>query len=266
MLGEQVEQGRSDQAAQDGDGHRVQDLIPGHIAGDRQGQEGQAGDQRDRDPEREGGRGAVDLLFRIGGVPYALEHTQIAPSDTDGESSSTAHRWNNYLGVTLRAGERILLDSVSYFQPRFDDFAVPFEPGMSVLDALIWIRANVDPSLAIRYSCTNANTCKECMVRLDGKTVYACTARLQEREMAYATGRCMCHAELRIPFEVDDVVAMVRKVYDGRVVFHDGDDQIAPGITCLHPRSALGRKRKAVAKIKIPTAMPVGTVARVAPR
>ena len=57
---------------------------------------------------------------------------------------------------------------------------------------------------------------------------------LQDIEMAYSTGRCMCHAELRIPFEVDDVVAMVRKVYDGRVVFHDGDDQIAPGITVHH--------------------------------
>ena len=50
--------------------------------------------------------------------------------------------------------------------------------------------------------------------------------------MAYATGRCMCHAHQRIPFECDDVVAMVRKVFDGRVVFHDGVDQLAPGLTC----------------------------------
>jgi len=54
---------------------------------------------------------------------------------------------------------------------------------------------------------------------------------LQDCEMAYATGRCMCHAHQRLPFEVDDVVAMVRKVFDGRVSFHDGDDQIAPGVT-----------------------------------
>ena len=57
---------------------------------------------------------------------------------------------------------------------------------------------------------------------------------LQDVEMAYATGRCMCHAQQRIPFEADDVVAMVRKVFDGRVVFHDGDDQLAPGITVHH--------------------------------
>ncbi|MDP6896280.1 MAG: 2Fe-2S iron-sulfur cluster-binding protein [Rhodospirillales bacterium] len=62
--------------------------------------------------------------------------------------------------------------------PAYDDFEVPYRDGMSVLDALIWIRTNKDSSLAIRYSCTNANTCKECMVRVDDKTVYACTKRL----------------------------------------------------------------------------------------
>jgi len=54
---------------------------------------------------------------------------------------------------------------------------------------------------------------------------------LQDREMAYATGRCMCHPALRLPFEADDVVAMVRKVFTGRVAFHDGDDEIVPGVS-----------------------------------
>jgi len=67
--------------------------------------------------------------------------------------------------------------------PRVDTFEVPYEPGQSVLDALRWVRAHRDASLAVRYSCTNANTCKECMLRVDGKTVYACTARLEPREM-----------------------------------------------------------------------------------
>jgi glyoxylase-like metal-dependent hydrolase (beta-lactamase superfamily II) len=54
---------------------------------------------------------------------------------------------------------------------------------------------------------------------------------LQDVEMGYATGRYMCHAHLQLPFEVEDVVAMVRKVFSGRVAFHDGDDEIAPGIS-----------------------------------
>ena len=66
---------------------------------------------------------------------------------------------------------------------RWETFEVPFEPGQSVLDGLRWLRINKDPSLAMRFSCINANACKECMSQLDGETVYACTARLEPREM-----------------------------------------------------------------------------------
>jgi glyoxylase-like metal-dependent hydrolase (beta-lactamase superfamily II) len=56
---------------------------------------------------------------------------------------------------------------------------------------------------------------------------------LQDVEMAFATGRCICHPHLRLPFEADDVVAMLRKVFNGRVTFHDGEEELARGIT-LH--------------------------------
>ena len=54
---------------------------------------------------------------------------------------------------------------------------------------------------------------------------------VQDTEMAYATGRCMCHQTLRIPFSESDVHAMVRKVFAYRVDFHDGVEELAPGIT-----------------------------------
>lgn len=57
---------------------------------------------------------------------------------------------------------------------------------------------------------------------------------VQDCEMEYITGRCMCHTHLRSSFEPDYVLGMVRKLYDGRVEFHDGDDEIAPGITVHH--------------------------------
>ncbi len=57
---------------------------------------------------------------------------------------------------------------------------------------------------------------------------------VQDREMRYTTGRCMDHAALRQAFDVDDVVAMVRRLYAGRVVFHDGDAELAPGISVHH--------------------------------
>jgi len=54
---------------------------------------------------------------------------------------------------------------------------------------------------------------------------------LQDREMAYCTGRCMSHAYLRGAFEADDVAAMVRRVFEGRVTFHDGSSELAPGLS-----------------------------------
>ncbi len=64
---------------------------------------------------------------------------------------------------------------------RYDEFNVAFEDGDSVLDGLVRIRLNDDPSLAVRFSCFNANVCKECTMLIDGKVEYACIAKLQER-------------------------------------------------------------------------------------
>ena len=63
---------------------------------------------------------------------------------------------------------------------RFDTFKVPFQQGDSVLDALIWISDNLDETLSFRYSCINANACKECMMLIDGKVEYACLKKLQD--------------------------------------------------------------------------------------
>ena len=60
------------------------------------------------------------------------------------------------------------------------------------------------------------------------------TFHLQDREMAFCTGRCMCHRDVRRSFEESDVTAMVGRVFQGRVQFHDGEDEIAPGITVHH--------------------------------
>jgi len=68
-------------------------------------------------------------------------------------------------------------------EPVWSRFAVTFEPGQSVLDALRRIHGETDSGVAFRYSCINANACKECMMLIDGRVTYACTARLEPREM-----------------------------------------------------------------------------------
>lgn len=57
---------------------------------------------------------------------------------------------------------------------------------------------------------------------------------LQESEVSYATGRYMLYNPLRKPFNVEDVLNIVRGVYQQRVVFHKGDTELAPGIELIH--------------------------------
>jgi glyoxylase-like metal-dependent hydrolase (beta-lactamase superfamily II) len=60
------------------------------------------------------------------------------------------------------------------------------------------------------------------------------TFHLQDLEMQYATGRCMAVEAMRHAYELEDVVGMVRRVYAGRVRFHGGDGELAPGVTLHH--------------------------------
>jgi glyoxylase-like metal-dependent hydrolase (beta-lactamase superfamily II) len=57
---------------------------------------------------------------------------------------------------------------------------------------------------------------------------------LQEREMAYATGKYMRYARIGHSYHVEDVVGMVRLNFKGRVEMHNGEVELAPGLT-LHP-------------------------------
>jgi glyoxylase-like metal-dependent hydrolase (beta-lactamase superfamily II) len=61
---------------------------------------------------------------------------------------------------------------------------------------------------------------------------------IQDREMMFSTGRSMCNAHMRMPFEEEDVVAMVRKLFAGRLVFHDrgreGEGDLPPGLRLHH--------------------------------
>jgi glyoxylase-like metal-dependent hydrolase (beta-lactamase superfamily II) len=54
---------------------------------------------------------------------------------------------------------------------------------------------------------------------------------VQDREMAFATGRHMSRSALNHPFTADHVAELVRAVYAGRVVFHDGDEELAAGLS-----------------------------------
>jgi glyoxylase-like metal-dependent hydrolase (beta-lactamase superfamily II) len=55
---------------------------------------------------------------------------------------------------------------------------------------------------------------------------------LQELEMQYATGPCMCHDHLRMPFTGEHICDAVRSLYQGKLSFASGSTEIAPGVEC----------------------------------
>jgi glyoxylase-like metal-dependent hydrolase (beta-lactamase superfamily II) len=59
------------------------------------------------------------------------------------------------------------------------------------------------------------------------------TVHVQDSEVAFVAGRCMCEDHLRFPFELDHVLNIVRKNFAKQLAFHDGDETLFPGIT-LH--------------------------------
>ena len=59
------------------------------------------------------------------------------------------------------------------------------------------------------------------------------TFHLQEAEMSFATGRCMCDLDQRKSYDIEDVVRLLRLVYRGKVVFHEGDVDLCAGLS-LH--------------------------------
>jgi glyoxylase-like metal-dependent hydrolase (beta-lactamase superfamily II) len=54
---------------------------------------------------------------------------------------------------------------------------------------------------------------------------------IQESELAFATGKNMLHGHVRAPFDAEPVAEMVRLLFGEKLVFHDGDSEIALGVT-----------------------------------
>jgi glyoxylase-like metal-dependent hydrolase (beta-lactamase superfamily II) len=73
---------------------------------------------------------------------------------------------------------------------------------------------------------------------------------VQEAEMSYCTGRCMCHELLRQTYDVEQVTTAVRHVFAGRIVFHNGSREIAPGVS-VH---LVGGHSGGMQIVRVPTA------------
>jgi glyoxylase-like metal-dependent hydrolase (beta-lactamase superfamily II) len=62
----------------------------------------------------------------------------------------------------------------------------------------------------------------------------AARLHVNDLEMQFATGRSMVHPGFRRSFAVEHVCTMVQRLFEGRLVFHRGEEQIAPGVSVHH--------------------------------
>jgi succinate dehydrogenase/fumarate reductase iron-sulfur protein len=91
------------------------------------------------------------------------------------------------VGSKLIEGEMLRLrifryDPAENRSPRYATFEVPYESHMTVLDALYYIHANLDSSLAFRWGCRTAK-CGECGLKVNGKPTLACKEAIRTREL-----------------------------------------------------------------------------------
>ncbi len=68
-------------------------------------------------------------------------------------------------------------DAAKEAPPRFDTFELVPDKGMSVLEGLLKIQDEQDPSLAFRYACRGA-VCGSCAMSVNGKLDLACRVQL----------------------------------------------------------------------------------------
>ena len=64
----------------------------------------------------------------------------------------------------------------------YEDYTVPVEEGMVVLDALHWIQGHEAPDLAVRWNCKAAK-CGSCSAEVNGKPRLTCKTRLHDFDL-----------------------------------------------------------------------------------
>ena len=63
--------------------------------------------------------------------------------------------------------------------PTFAEFKVPVQKWTTVLEAILFVKQNLDHSVAVRYSCRQAS-CGSCGMKINGKPALACYTKISE--------------------------------------------------------------------------------------
>lgn len=157
---------------------------------------------------------------------YAHHHRLARENFLGGDPHDESPMPMDYFVWAVRSGERVYVIDTGFDEPTAKERGRQFlrAPG----EALKTI--GVDPETVEDVILSHMHYDHAGNLGLFPKARY----HIQDLEMQFCTGRYMTHAHMRFPFAVNDVIEMVRRIYDGRAVFHSGDEEIADGLSVHH--------------------------------
>lgn len=162
-------------------------------------------------------------LWQVYAVKYANRNDRTrADSFLDDDHPAAQHGMDYFVWVLINGARRIVVDTgYDATEARRRGRPITRDPARALL------ALDVDPETVETVIITHLH-----YDHAGGLSRYPkAQFHLQAVEMAFATGPCMCDPTLQMPFTADHVCEMVRHVYSGRVVFHEGDAEVAPGVT-----------------------------------
>lgn len=163
--------------------------------------------------------------YRVYAIKYARHERKAAENFIGGDDHDTPMPLDYFVWVVAGATRAFVVDTGfdrTMAAKRGRQITRPIEDGLKAV--------GVDPATVQDVIVTHMHYDHAGNADLFPQARY----HIQDREMAYCTGRCMCHPVMRFPFEPADVARMVHRVYDGKVAFYDGDAPIAPGLSVHH--------------------------------
>lgn len=141
------------------------------------------------------------------------------------DKHTDAHAMDYYLWV-LKQGEDIIVVDTGYDHEEAQKRGRPIR--ITPLEALAPLE--IHPEQVKTVVCTHLH-----YDHAGGLQYFPnATVHLQAAEMTYATGPCMCHSVLRMPYSGNHIASAINKLYSDKLVFHTGDSELVSGVSLHH--------------------------------
>lgn len=109
--------------------------------------------------------------------------TVTVPKEEKAEAAVTAPPEAEPKTVTLRIAR---VNPSEGAETKFEEFKIPVQKWTTVLEAILYVKQNLDHSVAVRYSCRQAS-CGSCGMKINGKPRLACYTKISELDSGTIT-------------------------------------------------------------------------------